>query len=102
MPRREDIQSVLIIGAGGSIGTFAVQLAKHFGAEVTAVCSTPRMEFVKALGADKVIDYEREEFTANGETYDVIFDIVGKNTFAQAKGSLKPTGIYLIGNPSLS
>lgn len=95
-------QKVLIIGAGGSIGTIAVQLAKHEGAEVTAIDRQEKLDMLLSVGADKVIDYEREDFTANGETYDVIFDIVGKNTFAQAKGSLKPTGIYLIGNPSLS
>lgn len=95
-------QKVLVIGAGGSIGTIAVQLAKHEGAEVTAIDRQEKLDMLLSVGADKVIDYEREDFTANGETYDVIFDIVGKNTFAQAKGSLKPTGIYLIGNPSLS
>lgn len=95
-------QKVLIIGAGGSIGTIAVQLAKHEGAEVTAIDRQEKLDMLSSIGADKVIDYEQENFTANGETYDVIFDIVGKNTFAQAKGSLKPTGIYLIGNPSLS
>lgn len=95
-------QKVLIIGAGGSIGTIAVQLAKHEGAEVTAIDRQEKLDMLLSVGADKVIDYEREDFTANGETYDVIFDIVGKNTFAQAKGSLKPAGIYLIGNPSLS
>lgn len=88
-------QKVLINGASGGIGAAAVQLAKHFGAQVTGVCSTPRMGFVKALGADKVIDYTQEDFTRNGETYDVIFDILGKGSFGRGKKSLKPTGVYL-------
>lgn len=89
-------QKVLINGASGGIGSAAVQLAKHFGAEVTGVCGTPRLEFVKALGADKVIDYTREDFTQNGETYDLIFDILGKSSFARCKGSLTPNGRYLL------
>lgn len=88
-------QTVLINGASGGIGSAAVQLAKYFGAEVTGVCSTPRVGFVKALGADKVIDYTREDFTRNGETYDVIFDILGKSSFERGKKSLKPNGVYL-------
>lgn len=95
-------QKVLIIGAGGSIGTIAVQLAKHEGAEVTGIDRHEKLDMLSSIGADKVIDYEREDFTANGEVYDVILDIVGKNTFSQAMGSLKPTGVYLISNPSLS
>jgi len=88
-------QKVLINGASGGIGAAAVQLAKYFGAEVTGVCSTPRVGFVKALGADKVIDYTKEDFTRNGETYDLIFDILGKSSLARGKRSLKPNGRYL-------
>jgi NADPH:quinone reductase-like Zn-dependent oxidoreductase len=88
-------QKVLINGASGNIGSAAVQLAKYFGAEVTGVCGTPRLEFVKALGADKVIDYTQEDFTKNGETYDLIFDILGKSSSAKCKNSLKQNGVHL-------
>ena len=88
-------QKVLIYGASGSIGTFAVQLAKFFGAEVTGVCSTPNLEMVQSLGANKVIDYTREDFTSNNEKYDVIFDAVDKVPPEQAKKSLKNKGSYL-------
>lgn len=88
-------QRVLIYGASGSVGTFAVQLATYFGAEVTGVCSTRNVALVKSLGADTVIDYTREDFTQNGTTYDVIFDTVGKTTFAQCQGVLKDKGHYL-------
>ena len=91
-------QKVLIIGASGCTGAYAVQLAKTYGAEVTGVCSTRNIELVKSLGADRVIDYTREDFTQNGEMYDVIFDMVpGRSSFARYKGSLKPNGLYLAG-----
>jgi len=88
-------QKVLINGASGGIGSSAVQIAKHFGAEVTGVCGAPRLAFVKSLGADHVIDYTVEDFTKNGITYDLIFDILGKCAFARCKYSLKPNGILL-------
>ncbi|MAS35533.1 MAG: NAD(P)-dependent alcohol dehydrogenase [Anaerolineaceae bacterium] len=96
--RKVDIQrgqKVLVNGASGSIGSHAVQLAKHYGAEVTGVCGRPRVEFVRSLGADHVIDYTKEDFTKNGETYDVIFDILGKCSFSHCEGSLKPHGRLL-------
>ena len=89
-------QKILINGASGSIGSAAVQIAKHFGANVTGVCGTPRLEFVKSLGADKVIDYSKENFTNSGETYDLIFDILGKSSFSRCKNSLSQNGRYLL------
>jgi NADPH:quinone reductase-like Zn-dependent oxidoreductase len=88
-------QTVLIYGASGSVGTAAVQLAKYYGAKVTGVCSTTNLEWVKALGADQLIDYTREGFTETGKSYDIIFDTVGKCSFSQCKGSLTDEGIYL-------
>ena len=88
-------QRILVYGASGAIGTAGVQLARFFGADLTAVCSTKNLELVKSLAADRVIDYTQEDFTKNGETYDVIFDAVGKHSFARCKGSLKRGGVYL-------
>jgi len=88
-------RSIVIYGASGSIGTAAVQLASHFGAQVTAVCSTKNVELVRSLGADEVLDYTQEDFTQNRKVYDVIFDSVGKHSFRRSRGSLKPGGIFL-------
>jgi NADPH:quinone reductase-like Zn-dependent oxidoreductase len=88
-------QRILVYGASGSIGTAGVQLAKHFGAHVTAVCNTKNVELVRSLGADEVIDYLKEDFTKNGETYDVVFDAVGKHSFRRSRSSLRPGGLYL-------
>ncbi len=103
--RRGNIQSgqkVLIIGAGGTVGTLAVQLAKSFGAEVTAVDSRGKLDMLRSIGADKVIDYTKDDPTKTGETYDVIFDVVGKSSFSGCIRCLKEKGVYLLGNPGLS
>jgi NADPH:quinone reductase-like Zn-dependent oxidoreductase len=93
---------VLINGAGGSIGTFAVQLAKSLGAEVTGVESTGKLDMLRSIGADHVIDYTKENFTKSGKTYDVIFDVVGKSSFSGCMRSLREGGFYLLGNPGVS
>jgi NADPH:quinone reductase-like Zn-dependent oxidoreductase len=96
--RRADLrkgQRILVYGASGSMGTAAVQLARYFDARVTAVCNTKNVELVRSLGADEVIDYLQEDFTKNGETYDVILDAVGKHSFRRCRGSLKSGGIFL-------
>ena len=96
--READIRkgrSVLVYGASGSVGTAAVQLLRHFEADVTAVCNTKNVELVRSLGADEVIDYEQSDFTKNGKTYDVILDAVGKHSFRRCRRSLRPGGIYV-------
>lgn len=86
---------ILVYGASGAIGTAVVQLAKHFGAHVTAVCNTKNLELVRSLGADVVVDYLQEDFTRNGETYDAVVDAVGKHSFRRCRGSVKPGGVYV-------
>ena len=95
-------QKILIIDASGSIGSVAVQIAKVLGAEVTGVCSSDNLEFVKSLGADRVIDYTTEDFTKNGQIYDVVLDVTGKPSFSHCKNSLKKRGFYLTTYPTLS
>jgi len=95
-------QKVLIAGAGGSIGSFAVQLARYFGAEVTGVDSTGKLDLMRSIGADQVIDYTQEDFTQRLEIYDMIMDVMGKSSFSGCIRSLKPNGRYLIGNPGLT
>jgi len=103
--RKADVQPgerVLINGAGGSIGTYAVQIAKALGAEVTCVDSAGKLDMLRSLGADHVIDYTREDFTASGETYDAIIDVVGKSPFSRSVRSLRPNGRYVLGILSLA
>jgi NADPH:quinone reductase-like Zn-dependent oxidoreductase len=88
-------RSILVYGASGSVGIAAVQLARYYGAVVTAVCNTKNMDLVRSLGADTVIDYTLEDFTKNGRVYDVIFDAVGKHSFRRCRRSLKPGGVYI-------
>ena len=95
-------QTVLIIGAGGSIGTFAIQLAKFFGAEVTAVDSTAKLGMLRSIGADRVIDYTQEDVPGSGQAYDVIFDVVGKSSYSRSMRSLEHNGHLLLANPGLS
>ncbi len=94
-------QKILIHGASGAIGTYAVQLAKYYGAEVTAVCSSVNVALVKSIGADRVIDYTKEDFSSTHERYDFVFDVVGKTTFSQSKRILTPKGIYLKNTPEI-
>ncbi len=96
--RKAEVQEgrrIVIYGASGSLGTAAVQLAKHFGANVTAVCGTDHVELVRSLGADEVIDYRKQDFTKNGQTYDAIIDAVGKYSFRKGRHALRPGGIYV-------
>jgi len=95
-------QKLLINGAGGSFGTFAVQLAKVFGADVTAVDTTAKLDMLRSIGADHVVDYTQQGFTESGDTYDVIFDVVGKSPFSRSVRSLRHNGRYLLANPRLS
>ncbi len=88
-------KKILVYGASGSVGSYAVQIAKYFGAKVTGVCSTTNLEWVKSLGADKVIDYTAEDFSSKGETFDVIFEAVNKSSFSACMKSLKKDGTYI-------
>jgi NADPH:quinone reductase-like Zn-dependent oxidoreductase len=94
-------QTVLVNGAGGSIGTFGVQLAKYYGAQVTGVDSAEKLDMLRSIGADRVIDYKKVDFVDSAEKYDVIFDVVGKRSLASTTRALKENGIYLLGNPDL-
>lgn len=97
-PQRWAGKRIVVYGASGSMGTAMVQLSKHFGAHVTAVCPTPAVELVRSLGADDVVDYLREDFTKNGETYDAVIDAVGKHSFRRCRRSLAPGGEYISGD----
>jgi NADPH:quinone reductase-like Zn-dependent oxidoreductase len=92
----------LINGAGGSIGTYAVQIAKTLGAEVTCVDSAEKLDMLRSIGAHHVVGYEMEDFTTSGKTYDVIIDVIGKSSFTRSIKSLKPNGRYVLGNPSIA
>jgi NADPH:quinone reductase-like Zn-dependent oxidoreductase len=92
-------KSIVVYGASGSVGTAAVQLARHFGAHVTAVCNTKNVDLVRSLGADEVVDYLQEDFTEKGETYDVVFDAVGKHSFRRCRRSLARGGTYIETDP---
>jgi NADPH:quinone reductase-like Zn-dependent oxidoreductase len=98
--RIQNGQTVLINGASGSVGTYAVQLAGHYGANVTGVCSTRNLELVKSLGAHRVIDYTKDDFTKRGQTYDIIFDAVGKSSFARCQNALTQRGVYVTTVPT--
>jgi 2-desacetyl-2-hydroxyethyl bacteriochlorophyllide A dehydrogenase len=103
--RRANIQpgkKVLIIGAGGSIGSFSIQLARHFGAEVTGVDSTEKLEMMRSIGAKHVIDYTKEDYTSKGETYDLIIDVVGRSSVSRRLKLLKPDGYYFLAYAGLS
>ncbi|UCE00588.1 MAG: NAD(P)-dependent alcohol dehydrogenase [Chloroflexota bacterium] len=105
MLRKANIQGgekVLINGAGGNMGTYAVQICKYFGAEVTGVDSTGKLDMLRSIGADHVIDYTQEDFTQSSETYDVIFDVIGKSSFSSFMNRLNPGGRYLTAVPQLS
>lgn len=95
-------ESILIIGAGGSIGTYGIQLAKLFGAKVTAIDSSEKLDYLKEVGADEVIDYRMEDFTKTNNTYDIIFDVIGKSSFTQSLKHLNKNGRYLLANPRLT
>jgi len=95
-------QTMLIIGASGSIGTIGIQLAKYYGADVTAIGNPKSLEIMKSLGADKVIDYTKEDFTQSNETYDIIFDVIGKTSFSSGLRALNKNGIYLLANPKMT
>jgi NADPH:quinone reductase-like Zn-dependent oxidoreductase len=88
-------RTIVVYGASGSVGTAGVQLAKYFGAHITAVCNTKNVELVRSLGADEVVDYLQEDFTKNGKTYDIVFDAVGKHSFRRSRRSLKPHGLFI-------
>ncbi|MFN8564126.1 MAG: NAD(P)-dependent alcohol dehydrogenase [Anaerolineae bacterium] len=103
--RKANIQrgeKVLVFGGGGSIGTYGIQLARYFGAEVTGLDSAAKLDTMRSIGADHVIDYAQEDFSASGETYDVIFDVIGRSSFSACIRTLKPNGRYVRANPGLS